>query len=143
MKDFHKKRLLKLADLMDNLPNEVKFNIHDWANHYGECNNDKPSLHNCGTVACTLGFAAMLPSFKNAGLKLNKDNLPAYKDYIAFEAGEEFFGLAYVEHPDGFNETRVAYLMFDYDGYKSKNPKPKIVAKAIRYFVETGKWKKF
>lgn len=62
MKTFHAKRLIKLANFLTELPKE-KFDYGVYARVDGKC----------GTVACALGWAGMMPCFRKVGLKTIPD----------------------------------------------------------------------
>lgn len=112
-----RKRLLLLADYLENLPRNVSFNMAVWGAHDA---SHEPDEHNfCGTAACALGHATQIPQFKKAGLTAkwrelsNPVSLRIYSDnaklpvkyamdvYFGEEEGEEagakFFGLSHSE----------------------------------------------
>ena len=73
------KRLTKLADYMEKLPKSANKHFHmgTWFNHNSEEHDHKfgenitlRDLHKCGTTACALGWACMIPAFHKAGLRL-------------------------------------------------------------------------
>jgi hypothetical protein len=127
---MQKKRLLKLADLLDTVPVK-RFTLRIWATP-GFTETD------CGTAACACGWATTIfpeltlsqtPGYDKPRLRpaLQKEHL------TDGEAIERFFGLPISDDFDAF-----AYL-FEVESYPSRNPRPKTVAKRIRHFVETGR----
>lgn len=76
-----KRRLTKLIEFMETLPKEAEqhFDMGDWVRHRGAGHDHglqegvevkKCHLEACGTTACALGWAATMPYFRRAGLKL-------------------------------------------------------------------------
>lgn len=112
---MNKKRLLKLADYLETIPSK-RLDMRIWRiEEY------------CGTVACALGHACDIPSFKRYGLKLDKRyGNPAYRKgkvtYRGVEAGAVFFGIPYDD---------AAYLFDTAEGHKT----PKQVARNFRAYV--------
>lgn len=116
-----KKRLLKLADLLETV-DERRFNLFSWSdpNFYE---------HKCGTTACAVGWAMTIPSFKRAGLVPEGYwNVPTYKRSRGWLAIQEFFGLSYTETVE----------LFYVDQYSEENRNPYSVAKRIRELVSEG-----
>lgn len=72
------KRLLKLIDFMDKLPRSATkhFYMGCWFKHNADHDHGigeyitKDALEHCGTTACALGWAAIVPGFKKAGLRV-------------------------------------------------------------------------
>jgi hypothetical protein len=62
------KRLLKLARFLEKLPNE-RFNYAYWVGKDWKGASDL----SCGTTACALGWAAVMPEFRKLGLELRRD----------------------------------------------------------------------
>jgi hypothetical protein len=63
---MHKKRLLKLADLLEkdaSDKNGVKFDLGEWGSM-----KDSNAPISCGTTACAMGLAALSGKFKKQGL---------------------------------------------------------------------------
>jgi len=129
---IYKRRLLRLADFLDNLPEE-KFDISSWVD------NDWKGRANlsCGSTACSLGWAATIPAFRKAGLVMKRNKydsnfkfIPVLKDMPGnidntFIAGKEIFGLSRGE----FNHLFVPEYALTY------NATPKQAAEHIRNFV--------
>jgi hypothetical protein len=115
----------------------------------------------CGSVACVLGHAALIPEFNKAGLyvdvtKITRqieeakkeefytfysgDGEVVYRDPKVkgakikqhFDAGQEFFGLTEEQADMIFGGERSPYF------YGTSNPTPKNVAKKLRKFVESN-----
>lgn len=126
MKAHHKKRLLRLADFLEGLkPKE--FDIDSFVDRPGKDGR----VGSCGTVACACGWAATIPEFRRAGLRINQTLVYGiyfitYKGMEDGLAAEEFFGLTYDEFSHLF--TRKGY-------YIRNKVTPKRVAKRIRNFV--------
>lgn len=112
----HTRRLCKLADRLErrNVKVEVPtrtgpgvtiFNMEQWGLHKGK---HKPSTQNyCGTAACALGHAAMIPEFHRAGLRYTWEFDDCKQRWVADvcltadghkldndAAGAKFFGLS-------------------------------------------------
>jgi len=91
-------RLKTLRDVLAATPDKM-VNLDGWRYDEGEifCATGDPSKPACGTIACVLGWACMVPEFQAAGLKLiihDGEFIPTYqKYYLRFRAGEEFFEL--------------------------------------------------
>lgn len=74
------KRLTTLIEFMEKLPKSANkhFDMSAWFRHIGTHShgimNNKPipanALKHCGTTACALGWAATIPAFRRAGLKV-------------------------------------------------------------------------
>lgn len=117
----------------------------------------------CGSVACVLGHAAMVPEFNRAGLYVEVTGLQekieegraywggeggiAYRDpkkpksklYESFEAGMKFFGVpeAHAVLMFGGEYSRQFYG-FDLCNDNHANITPKRVAKYLRKYVESN-----
>jgi hypothetical protein len=124
MREVHRKRLERLAQLMENWGVEKKLLVAP----EGKITKFNISRWHCGTAACVLGAAAMFPEFNKQGLKLAESktcrgfHYPIFRGHYSYESGEKFFGL---------NEKQAEYL-FDPAEYKSGEAKPATVAKRIR-----------
>jgi hypothetical protein len=116
-------RLDLLADfLRDEVP-EDHFDLGTW--RYG-CENEKALLlHQCGAVACAVGWACTMPRFKEAGLHTNWTGSPVYGGYLGWNAVQAFFGL----------EQREAYALFSTDNY-GEGASPLDVAQRIQLFLK-------
>lgn len=130
-----KRRLLKLADFLEQLPRKA-LKMETWvASRTGE----PPSVSEpkCGTTACALGWAAVIPGFRRAGLRLagmgvslhhgGHEYVPMYEGYSGFSAGAKFFGMSLGASDHLFGAD-------SYPGDPSKTT-PKAVAKRIRKLV--------
>ena len=62
----HPKRLLKLADYLEKRVENKKFDMGTWGSHVGDHDPKKDNF--CGTTACAMGWATMIPSFQKLGL---------------------------------------------------------------------------
>ncbi len=82
-----RRRLRKLADYLRTVPPKV-FDMNIWCKKKG-----------CGTVACALGHAAQIPSFKRAGLHFEwfthhrDEAIVRFGEFDGTEAAEAFFGI--------------------------------------------------
>jgi hypothetical protein len=80
------KRLTTLATFMEKLPASANkhFKMRQWFLHTGDHEHDigfeveRKDMNHCGTVACALGWAATVPSFRKAGLKLHQTGGSGY-----------------------------------------------------------------
>lgn len=129
MKYFHKNRLLKLADLLDNIPKK-KFNLREWATVIGsEIHADTSQIKECGFAGCAVGWATTIPSFNRAGLRPIR-NAARYvvkgRGYYGWEAPMMFFGV------DG-DDANYLFSMDYYD--RGSKTTPKTVARRIRHYV--------
>jgi hypothetical protein len=132
---MNKRRLLALARKLDTVPVE-RFDISTWVGMHWQ---GKPDL-SCGTVACALGWATTIPSFRRLGLRLIEGSVgltgyvvllkDGYKVASNISAAELLFDI----------DTRTAELLFMPSSYMaiSRHVTPKIVARRIRQLVEKG-----
>ena len=120
MNATHKRRLLKLADLLmkdARRKKGVKFDLNNWAapvdgpkdedGHEAFATKPKTVPVNCGTYACAVGLACISGEFKRSGLGLDfmeshdEDGKPVfiprpkYRGLINWRAVEAFFGVTY------------------------------------------------
>lgn len=118
-----KRRLLKLADFLDELPKSKKFEMRWWADDITD--DGRPA---CGTSACAAGWAACIPSFRRAGYKLSREWIgptPSFQGRIGDGAIEKFFDI-------GVGAVRTLF--------GSHNPNsPKAAARRIRKLVASSK----
>lgn len=83
LSDTAKRRLTKLIEFMETLPASANkhFNMRYVVGHnqkdgpgtehkFDPMTISKKDLHTCGTTACALGWAATMPYFKRAGLRV-------------------------------------------------------------------------
>lgn len=124
MKVFHAKRLLKLANFLTELK-RTQFN-------YGIFHIEDE----CGSVACALGWAGLIPEFRKAGLTTGKGNIVRCeingKRFLYEQAGA-FFGLSSSECKGLFLPNHQDYIGCSYLG---ENATPKQVAKMLREFLK-------
>lgn len=101
-------RLLMLANRLENLPKELQFDFRSWAYHSGVHPPEDDNY--CGTKACVLGHAALMPEFRAAGLRLQWEPVEGetdmlsgwhavihYGQQVSDIAGAAFFGLTHSE----------------------------------------------
>lgn len=90
-----KRRLLKLADFLEELPKTRKFNMGLFAE---KIKDGRPA---CGTAACAAGWAASIPAFRRAGYRLMQSRqswgelliVPAFGRHRADKALDVFFDI--------------------------------------------------
>lgn len=112
------KRLTRMRDEIkqSSTVSNRKFLMSTWGRHKGD--HKPPAANYCGTAACALGHAAIVPEFRRAGLtlrwhKYNKNweaevlykTNDGYGYYTGHCAGAEFFGITYAEASDLFLTT--------------------------------------
>jgi hypothetical protein len=66
-KTERRERLLLLVNRLKNLPETLAFNMGVWGIHTG--GHEPPEENYCGTTACALGHAALMPEFQKLGLQ--------------------------------------------------------------------------
>lgn len=140
---MNKKRLLKLADLLEadaKKKKGVKFNLSLWGKVDVIDPDQVPKTVkvDCGTTACAIGLACISGAFKRAGLRAvtvsknatGGNNIkPAFGQYREWSAVQEFFGL-------NFDALRFLFTNAWYDHENMDGARgEKIVAKRIRDFV--------
>ena len=147
---MHKKRLLKLADLLEeNAANRkgAKFDIGDWGS-----SSSKEMTMTCGTQACALGLAAISGVFKKQGLSYHTHKFLYYDKHhcpsvpnihidVIFtrKDGTKIFGFQAAE--DLFDiDTAASFWLFSGDGLKHQTgaKAERAAAKRIRKFVADG-----
>jgi hypothetical protein len=92
---MNKKRLLKLADLLEaDAKNKkgIKFNMGTWGDIY-----ETDNLMSCGTKACAMGLAALSGAFKRAGLGYNLTRYPDL-EYCPAQLNITFSRNGYTHH---------------------------------------------
>lgn len=95
----------KLRENADN-PQGSKFDLQHWF--------AGTTALNCGTTACAMSFACLLPEFQTQGLYLSKlSQSPRYKDsigymYGGFSAAREFFEITSNEALQLFSDSYYA-----------------------------------
>lgn len=103
------KRLMKLIEFMEKLPKKANehFSMWRWIKHRGEDDHGfgkyiRPGdPMTCGTTACALGWAATVPSFRKAGLKVyaEEDGPDNY------DVAVRFFDLDHMQFEEIFGGT--------------------------------------
>ena len=91
--------LREAAAIIDGIPAK-RFNLNSAHNGH-----DEP--HDCGTVACAIGWLGMHPKFQAIGLRTSRVTWPGNVmwqgvDTDCFIAAMELFGLSYVEARNTF-----------------------------------------
>lgn len=130
---LNKRRLNKLADYLDALPAR-KFDLDHWiASYENGYPREDGKKYKCGTTACALGHAGLIPSFRRAGLKTE----------MAPNATQGEVTLDGLEHG-----THAAEIFFDLRSeeadylflpeYYGKRQGPKTVAGRIRRLIRDG-----
>lgn len=144
---MHKKRLLKLADLMDAVADRdpkagPKFDIATWGktktNSEGLADFDKHPVLSCGTAACILGEAALSGAFKRQGLKYDVNVFGHITVRLGadcgFEAAQSLFGITSEEADAIFSDSEL----YGPDRMPRGKRGARKAAKVIREFVERG-----
>jgi hypothetical protein len=152
------RRLLKLADYLDTVPDE-RFYYGTWVSGLsGRYDFDMYVRLTCGSTACALGHAATMPEFRKLGLKLRRNislrgngivELKFKRHGVYYEARNEQAAKIFFKLDQG----EVEYLFYpDWDG-EGESPidglpaaptvaaNAKEVARHIRRFVN-HKWGK-
>lgn len=97
---MNKRRLRVLRDHLKTVPKK-HFNLSDWVEiDGGEIKNGAIANVGCGTTACAMGWAASIPEFSKAGLKLAREFgyiAPFYEGLDGFEAARAFFDIDYMD----------------------------------------------
>lgn len=135
-----RRRLYTLVRFMANLPASANkhFNMEAWFRHMGEDHHglkegpvNRQHMHLCGTTACAMGWACMVPSFRKAGLRLVNDGTSVgevrYRGATDGDAAEDFFGIG-------------AFAVDDLFSAMNKDRTPKQWAKRARLLVQ--RWSK-
>lgn len=141
----YKRRLLRLAELLEKLPPH-RFDFGHWAGTDWE----GAANLSCGTTACALGWATSIPAFRRLGLHLydrggrpwvgigddTKETSPQHAGWVVFGLDETEFNFLFVPWGDqAYSEEG------DDIRRRFKRPSPdrsstaKEVAKNIRWFV--------
>lgn len=128
MKKFQAKRLIKLANFLQGL-SKRKF-------CFADIMNGRPN--ECGTKACALGWAGLMPEFNKAGFKTfieddDTDGDIKFKDkmgrtHYGLVAADLFFGLTGQETDGLFVPNHQLYID---KPQLNENATPKAVAKNI------------
>lgn len=112
-----KRRLLKLADFLETADLPGSFDMGVWAD------NEKNGRPACGTRACAMGWATTIPSFRRAGLFLNRCLDPQFEDNIGSYAAAAFFDIS---------EDKARELFVFYGGRHTGKVARRLVARALR-----------
>lgn len=104
-----RERLAFLANkLREPLPKNLTFNIRVWMTSI-----------ECGTAACAIGYATLVPELAADGLILEKGSLiPFYKGNWEYDACAVFFGIKvhlakHFFHPDNYPKPAAAVTAQD------------------------------
>lgn len=137
---MHKRRLLKLADLLEaNAGNKTgaKFDMST----FGDV-TDADNPISCGTTVCAMGLAALSGAFKRTGLtaKVDREHLPCFNVNFYWKGRETS---PFVAAQRTFEITREdAKALFDgslplpNNGHGAKAERA--MAKVLRTFAKTG-----
>lgn len=137
---MNKKRLLKLADLLEadaENPAGARFDLGTWA--WSEGNDRFPTPRSfkrldCNTQACAVGIACLSGAFKDEGLRwrsLGDENniIPLFDGWDGFEAVEAFFSITH-------DESHFLFVNHKYRDLPTKGADgERVVANRIRDFV--------
>ncbi len=92
---MNEERITRLANFLVDAVPEKHFSLSTWRS--GRCKEDEDLLkHTCGTTGCAVGWAVVLPDFKEAGLT-SIAGFPMFQGVAGWEAVQRFFGLSYEE----------------------------------------------
>jgi hypothetical protein len=121
-------RLLKLADLLDRVP-EKHFDMTTW----GSLNSPMDDDIKCATAACALGWATAIPEFAAAGLGLvayegHTNAIVKYQGHEDIYAGQVFFGLDYEDAESLFT-----------DGAEDAKGKAREIRELVRHYRRSHK----
>lgn len=116
---MNRERLTKLAEFLDNMPEDGRFSLLTWVNGLRSIN------HPCGFVACAVGWATTIPEFREQGLCMSY-NAPKFDGKTDWWAVEAFFEITH-------EQSRV---LFAGDHYAAGHKGPKDVAQRIREVLE-------
>lgn len=129
MREYSKKKLLKLAKFLETKVRAKRFSLDSWADFWFDADDTDMD---CGSTACALGWATKC--FPKQGLKI--DTVPYslgstqcvyYKDCSGFAAGAKFFGISHAQ----------SQFLFESAFYPSWGDTRKIdVIRRIRNLVE-------
>ncbi len=113
-----RRRLLKLADFLVEQVPPKKFYMYRWAT--------SDDLNECGATACAFGWAAMIPSFRRAGLSIRGKwpKLEGFRSRCGFKIAARFFSISNENSRDLFGSQI---------GLQRETPRQ--AAKRIRTFV--------
>jgi hypothetical protein len=112
----HTRRLRKLADILENLQSDRRFNMGTWGEHGLE---HHPDENFCGTTACALGHAAMDPEFRRDGLSLEWErNENGYRAAVVLKDHDELRGAAAGAEFFGLTQNEASFVFYAIDESK-------------------------
>lgn len=129
---MNKRRLETLAKFLWKVPPE-NFRMAQWfvgkGNPVVMLREHLNNPHKCGTAACALGWACIIPEFAEAGLRFSDGphKIPIYRDLSNYAAGAKFFGITEGQSENLFYSGR-------YRG-PSDSITPKMVSRRIRALI--------
>lgn len=144
---MRKDLLLELADFLEKLDSS-RFDIRTWRRpdrkSVGFVSDEQLNI-NCNTVACAVGWAATLPSWKEAGfyvghLEVRAEDLGSVSSKPHIMSMIRWKGNPEVESYDAVQQgldlyPRMAEVLFDYNNYADEElTEPETVAERIREF---------
>lgn len=129
---MNKTRLLLLADALETRVPADHFDLREWREGDDGRNVSDGDLlnHECGTVACAVGWACALPEFKAEGLSYD-GAMPDFKGSTHFCAVNDFFEIGYA----GSRHLFLATEYPDNGAGPGADTGPLEVAARIRAFV--------
>lgn len=128
MKPVHAKRLLRLADFLENLPDE-RFNFSVWVGSTWKGHEDL----SCGTTACALGWAAAMPEFRKLGARLKR--LKSYSSFIHIKGRRNSDAYDVAKRLFGLDVDDYQALFVTAEEYRYRDAK-EVVVQGIRAFVD-------
>lgn len=97
---MNKQRLETLAHFLRTVPS-ARFDLGAWFTVYDESGDIRQNIWNlsvdkfrsseCGTTACAVGWACMIPEFRKAGLSASVSGIPCFEETNNWEAVRRFF----------------------------------------------------
>lgn len=147
---MRKDLLLELADFLEQL-DPKRFNIQTWRRPNKRSVgfvSDEQLQNDCNTVACAIGWAAILPSWKEAGFYIDQLEVEAKHLSSPLSQPHSMSMIRWKGNPkidsyeaiqEGLNLfPRMAEVLFDYNNYADEEfTDAKTVAERIREFCST------
>ena len=128
MKSVYAKRLIKLAEFLEDLPRK-QFSYEQWV---GFDWKGAPDL-SCGTTACAFGWATTIPAFRRLGLRLKQYGNRGIPALNGSRLNPSRAAEAAAAHVFGLDEQ--GFLDLFIPGRNESDATPRYVAKKIRRYV--------
>ena len=132
---MHTGRLLVLVETLRNIPSK-KFNFASWVGGWNwrlsQLENIKELLNpECGTTACALGHACVIPAFMELGLGLDRQGEPIFDGRYGTDAAALFFDISKTEAFFLFHWNRTLATNLDW-----KSPDENALATEVADHIE-------